>query len=169
MEPDSVKLKAINDFRRGDPLRDIAARYDISEGSVSLWAKAAGLPPRRQGCRRKTRPSRIDWEIVLAVRKVRNGKPKLEEIGQRFGGMTRAGVHRIYQKWKNWDPTPPFDKGDVVRFRSSDYRVVKPGLFAGTVISLKTGKQTELEWVQKPHYAVKIRAEKSKRRRRVSP
>lgn len=154
MEPKTVREKAVRDFRRGDPLRDIAVRYEVSEGTVSLWAKAAGLR-RKQGCRKKMRPEESDWEIVLAVRKVKNGQPTLDEIGKRFG-MTRAGVHRIYHKWKHWEPKAPFVKGDKIRIGTRDYEVLKPDIFHGKARDLKTGKKVEVAWRTDEGYAVKL-------------
>jgi transposase len=162
MEAQSVRERAVADFRRGDPLKDIAVRYGVSEGSVSLWAKAAGLR-RKQGCRIKERPSTRDWDILQAVRAVVDGVPTLDEIGKRFG-MTRAGVHRIYRRWKHWKPVPPFRKGAIVRYNGDDYEVLDPDLFTGTVRSVATGEVTTIEWKVPDRYAVQISPPQRSRR-----
>jgi transposase len=156
-----VKAKALEDYRRGDPLKAIAIRYGVSVATVSLWAKAAGLERRRQGCRFKLRPEERDMEIVNAVRAVVDGKPTMAEIGRRWGWhlyMSRSNVHRIYHKWKDWKPTVPFESGDIIRFKHRDYEVVEPGVFEGKVRSLRTGRESTIPWKEGEHIAVKLGA-----------
>lgn len=103
---EAVKAKALDEYRRGDVLALIAARHGVSVATISLWALSAGLERRKQGCRKKTRPSDRDILIVNAVRAVVDGKPTLAEIGKRWN-TSRGNVHRIYHKWKNWTPDAP--------------------------------------------------------------
>jgi hypothetical protein len=140
-----LRVKALRDYRRGEPLRMIAIRYGVSVGTVSLWAMAAGIARRPQGCRTKDFPDEADINIVNAVRAVRDGRPTLAEIGLRWQ-MSRANVHRIYHRWKNWEPVVPFKVGDTVRFMGLDYEVVDPGVFEGKVRSLKTGEESKISW-----------------------
>lgn len=152
MKPDRIKLKATEDYRRGDRLGDIALRYGISIGTVSLWAKQCGLARRTRGCRVKRLPSQLDMGIVAAVRAVKDGVPTLKEIGVQFGGFSRANVHRIYHKWKDWKPRVPFKVGDVVRVLDSnlhpqDYEVLVPDVFQGQCKHVKTGALKEVKWV----------------------
>lgn len=147
-EAEIKRERALKDYRRGDPIRDIAIRYGKSTTAVSLWAKKAGLERRQQGCRVKKYPSATDIDIVNAVKasKANGGRPTLEEIGANWGYMSRAGVHRIYQKWKNWKPTIPFKAGDRIRLEGRDYLVLEPSVFTGKVRSLTTGKERVIGW-----------------------
>ncbi len=156
MKPDTLQQKAVADYKRGDKLKHIAVRYDISVGTVSLWAKKAGIARRKRGCCHKTMPSDYDLQIVAAVNAVEEGKPTLDEIGNRFG-YTRAGIHRIYHKWKNWTPSVPYKKGDLIRFAGTDYEIIEAGAFDGSVRSVKTGKTTVISWCKNRElFAVKL-------------
>lgn len=144
-----IKEKALHDYKRGDPLREIAIRYNTSITAVSLWAKEARLKRRQQGCRHKEWPDQEDIEIVQAVRAVCDGSPTLDEIGERFGNKTRAGIHRIYTKWKDWKPKLPFKPGDKIRYDGHDFLVVKPGVFKGKVKDLASGELVDIHWKHK--------------------
>jgi transposase len=161
-----VRQLAVHDYERGDPIDDIAMRYDVTIGTVSTWAKKAELKRRAQGCTIKERPSPRELEIVEAVRaaRERGGDPTLLEIGQMYGVKTRAGVHRIYHRWKHWRPVSPFKRGDRVRWKGvengkvvvHDYEVVKPDIFQGKVRDLKTGRVTQISWHIGRNRAVKL-------------
>lgn len=156
-----MKAQALEEYRRGERLKVIAIRYRVSAATVSLWAAGAGLARRRRGCRIKVRPDARDLEIVNAVRAVVDGKPTLAEIGKRWGWhfyMSRANVHRIYHKWKDWKPTMPFQAGDIIRFKHRVYRVVEPGVFDGKVRVLRTGQESTIPWKTGEHIAVKLGA-----------
>jgi len=156
MKPETLQQKAVADYKKGDQLKHIAVRYNVSVGTVSLWAKKEGIARRRRGCRYKTMPSEHDMRIVAAVKAVVDGKPTLDELGSRFG-YTRAGIHRIYSKWKDWTPSVPFKPGDILRFAGVDYKVLSAGVFDGRVQSIKTGKTTVIKWHRnKELFAVKI-------------
>jgi len=156
-----VKAKVLAEYRQGYPLKEIAIRYGVPKATVSLWAAQAGIKRRSQGCRNKLRPEERDVQILEAVRAVVNGKPTLEEIGKRFptrnGPMSRANVSRIYNTWKDWVPTKPFEPGDVVRFRGRDYEVVEPGVFEGKVRDQVTGQEVNIHWKEGDDIAVMIK------------
>lgn len=154
-----VKAKALRDYRRGEPLKVIAIRYGCSPASISLWAQSAGLERRQQGCRLKDWPDDTDLEIVEAVRAVRDGKPTLTEIGERWH-MSRANVHRIYHRWKDWKPSVQFKPGDKVRFMRRDYEVLEPRAFDGKVRDLKTGQESVIRWRADDNFAVKLNVER---------
>lgn len=137
---EQTKRKALRDYKRGDKLREIAVRYGTSTTAVSLWAKEAKLPRRERGCRPKIWPDEEDINITNAVRAVVNGKPTLEEIGKQFGNRSRAGIHRIYTRWKNWKPRAPYRTGDIIRLRNRDYEVITARVFDGDVRDLETGE-----------------------------
>ena len=155
-----VKARALQDYLRGDRLKDIAIRYGTSTTAISLWAKAAHLPRRVQGCRYKGWPDKEDYAIVMAVKAVRNGSPTLEEIGRRFGNKSRAGIHRIWAKWKNWVPRMPYKKGDRIRIRDRDYIVIEPGVFEGEIEDVKTQERSKRAWKCKVDRANKWEAVK---------
>ncbi len=156
MKPEKIQSLALEDYRQGDSLKNIAVRYRISIGTVSLWAKKAGLKRRSRGCRPKTRPSEQDLQIVAAVDAVEGGKPTLDEIGRKFG-YTRAGIHRIYHRWKTWKPSAPFKVGERVRFAGRDYQILKAGVFGGRVLDLKHQTETTIKWWRDPRtFAVKL-------------
>lgn len=156
MNDAEIKQKAVRDYRRGERLEDIAVRYGISFGTVSIWARQAGIKKRRQGCTIKKRPSPRELEIVAAVRGMKDGKPTIKEIGQRYAIETRAGIWRIFYKWKDWRPHIPFKKGDTVRFMGGDFEVLKPDVFDGKVRNLKTGQETIISWRVGKERAVKL-------------
>ena len=153
---EQLKRKALRDYKRGDLLRAISVRYGKSIPTISSWAREAGLTRRQQGCKIKKWPEPRDLRIVGAVNAVVMGKPTLEEIGRTEGGLTRAGVHRIYRKWKGWKPRPPFEAGDTVRFAGCDYRVLEPDIFNGKVKDVTTGKEVVIPWKLGEDFAVKI-------------
>ena len=156
-----IKAKALADYRHGDKLREIAVRYGTSTTAVSLWAKNAKLARRTRGCREKEWPDEEDIKIVRAVKAVVNGSPTLKEIGARFGHRSRAGIHRIFKKWKDWQPAFRYQKGDRLRIDDEDYIVLKPGVFKGLVKNVNTGEKLRMPWKQKiegvnTYQAVKI-------------
>jgi len=159
-----VKAKALRDYRRKEPLKVIAIRYAVSSATISLWAAQAKLKRRQQGCRKKTEPDERDIDIVQAVRAIRGGRPTLAEIGHPWPTrsshhMSRANVHRIFQRWKNWVPEIPFVKGDKVRYIRRDYEVLEARAFDGDVRNLKTGVISTIPWKQEGHITVKLNVE----------
>jgi len=153
MKDAEIVRKAVAEYRRGDPLTEIAARHSVSIGAVSLWAKKAGVIRRIRGRRIRLLPSEIDMQIVAAVKASVNGRPTLAEIGAPWG-YGRAGIHRIYHKWKDWVPTVPFKKKDIVRIGQEDYEVLEAGVFDGLCRHVAPssvasgGMITRMRWVQ---------------------
>ena len=47
LERARVKAKVLEEYRRGDTLKEIEVRHDVAVASISLWAKAAGLKRRK--------------------------------------------------------------------------------------------------------------------------
>lgn len=150
-----IKKQALRAYRANESLRVIAARAGKSIPTISSWALAAGYARRKQGCRVKRWPEPRDMRIVAAVRAVVNGSPTLEEIGRSEGGITRAGVHRVYRKWKDWKPVAPFAAGDQVRFAGREYRVIRPDIFEGLVHDLENGVDVTIPWKLGEDFAVK--------------
>lgn len=150
--PEIIK-QALEQFVAGQRLEDIAIRCKVTVGAVSCWAKRANLPPRVQGRTSKDRPDALDMEIVRSVRTVVDGAPTLTEIGDKHG-VTRAAVHRIWKRWKDWTPDVPFAAGDKVRLKDvteagvvyTDYEVVEPKEFTGRVRDVVTGTETVVSW-----------------------
>jgi transposase len=140
-----IKTKAIREFRQGDRLEDIAVRAGVSKGTVSIWAKGAGARKRQRGCRVKTMPSAKDLAILTTCRTRAHGKPTFQEIADQWG-MTRAGVHRVYTKWKDKELTYPFKPGDKVRFQGRDYTLITAGLVEGKAVDCITGQRVNLPW-----------------------
>lgn len=144
------KEAALRDLENGGRLTDIAIRYGVSVSLVSVWREDAGMVQRKRGCPVKTTPSPIDLEIVKAVKAghaAPDGQPTVETVRRQFGFTSRSAVHRIYQKWKDWEPgPPPFAKGDTVRWMGRDYLVLEPDTFTGKVQDIKTGTHTIISW-----------------------
>ncbi len=161
---DRIRTKALRDYRRGDRLRDIAVRYGKSPTAISLWAKKAGLERRQQGCTIKKWPDASDIDIVNAVKaaKQNDNQPTLEEIGERFGHLSRAGVHRIFMKWKNWKPRIPFKPGDQIRLDGHDYLVLVPGVFTGKVRDMKTQEEQDISWTHEQKMFRRVRGGKKR-------
>ena len=159
-----IRVKALRDYRRGHPLRDIAVRYERSTTAISLWAKKAGLKRRRQGCTIKKWPDETDIQIVNAVKdaKANGNVPTLEEIGFGYGHLSRAGVHRIYQKWKNWKPRVPFKAGDEIRLNGEDYLVLEPDVFNGKVRNIRTEVEDTRSWVYERKVWRRVRGDKKR-------
>ena len=147
------KQKVVRDFKRGDLVTDIAARYGVTIGTVSVWARANGARMRQQGRRAKTVPSVRDLAIIRRYRHRLHGRPTLEDIGLAYG-LTRAGVHRIWKKWKACKLRAPFAPENMVRFMGKDYKVIDPGVFDGVVLDMKTGQRTRISWQVGVHRAV---------------
>lgn len=162
VKPEIVK-QALDQFSRGDRLEDIAIRFKVTGGAVSCWAKRAKLPARVQGRTNKQRPEALDFAVVEAVRAVVDGKPTLGEIGTLYG-ITRAAVHRIWKRWKDWVPDVPFAAGDKVRLKTetekgtdyTDYEVLEPKVFDGRVRNLETGEETTVSWKMITSHVVKL-------------
>lgn len=150
-----TKAKALRDYRNGDSLEEIGIRYGFAPATISCWAARAGIERRPQGCRKKDWPDEIDIAVVNAVRQVVDGKPTLAQIGDRWR-MSRANVHRIYHRWKNWKPHSPFKAGDTIRFMKRDYEVLEPEPFRGKVRDLKTGEELVIQWRVDGRMAVKL-------------
>ncbi len=145
-EKNRVKAKVLREYARNEPLKAIAIRYGIAPSTISLWAKAAGLKRRVQGCRIKRWPSDVDMAVIAEVRANANGKVTLAEIGRHWN-MSRANVHRIYRTWKDRElPASDFAPGDTVRLLDRDYEVVEAGALEGVVRDLKTGQVSSLRW-----------------------
>jgi transposase len=170
MKHEAIRLAALADYVKGDLLRDIALRYDVSIGTVSLWAHKAGEARRTQGCRIKDIPSEFEMEIVAACRASKNGHPSYREIGVPYH-YGRASVHRIFQKWKHWRPRVPFKAGQKIRWcylewgtrepRFKDLLVLTPGVFDGLCRDLQNGQETIYKWwVNKHTFATRYKAVK---------
>lgn len=147
------KVQALTDYRSGMRLREIAARHGVHTSTISVWAKEAGLARRSQGCREKMAPSVRDAQIVADLRNDAN--LPMEAVGDRYG-ISRARVHRIYHKWKDWKPAPPYKVGDKVRFMGQDYLIISAGVHEGKVRHLRTNKVTTISWHVGEERAVKI-------------
>ena len=150
-----LKARALRDYKSGQSLEEIGIRYGFAPSTISCWAARAGVARRIQGCRLKEWPDEIDIAIVNEVRRVVDGEPTLADIGQHWG-MSRANVHRIYRRWKDWKPRSPFKAGDVIRFMKRDYIVVEPGLFSGIVRDMETGAEIKIQWRVSGKLAVKL-------------
>jgi hypothetical protein len=156
MIPIELKESALSDYRSGDPLKNIAVRYGLLVGTISLWAKKAGYTRRSRGTRRKLLPTEQDMQIVAAVKAALGGMPTLAEIGVPYS-YSRSAVHRIYHRWKDWKPVIPFRAGARIRFEGRDYQVTAPRVFDGDVIDLKTGQRTVIAWRKNSRvFAVRI-------------
>jgi hypothetical protein len=143
-----IRAEALRDYQRGDRLKDIALRYGVSTTAISLWALWSGLPRRKRGKWAKDWPDARDIEIVQAVRSIVNGKPTYKQIGAMFGNMSRAGIHRVYAKWKDWKLRCRFKKGEVIRYEGRYFKMIEPGIFGGVVQNMETGEKTYLVWSQ---------------------
>ncbi len=151
MKPVEIKEAALADYKRNEPLKVIAKRYNLLPGTVSLWGRKAKIKRRRRGTRLKEMPSERDMDIVARVRAALGGIPTLAEIGKNYpvrtgGTLSRSGVHRVYHRWKDWKPTAPFEVDDIVRHAGHDYLVLRPRVFDGDVRNLKTGTETKVNW-----------------------
>ena len=150
-----TKAKALRDYKLGHSLEEIGIRYGFAPATISCWAARAGIARRPQGCRKKDWPDEIDIAVVNAVKQVVDGKPTLAEIGDRWR-MSRANVHRIYHRWKNWKSRNPFKVGEIIRFMKRDYEVLEPAPFRGKVRDLRTNEKLAIHWRCDGRWAVKL-------------
>jgi transposase len=157
-ERELIKKKAVMDFRRGDRVDDIAIRYGKTIGTISTWARKAGIKQRRQGCRVKELPNVLDLKIVQLVKNRVNGNPSFSKIGEPYG-LKRQSVHRMYHRWKDWTKNGvaiPFRAGDKIRFGNEDYTVVKADVLCGAVKDSAGNLISKFYWNHDGKHAVKL-------------
>jgi transposase len=109
--------------------KDIAARYDVSASTLTVWAKKAKIALRGRGRDKMKQPDARTREILEMADAL-----TLEETGERFG-MTKQRVAKIVKRWNGWQrPTQsPFAPDDVVLWKNKLYTVVEGGPIFGKV------------------------------------
>ena len=77
-------------------LNEIAARAGVSASTVSMQAKALGLPRRKRGRWKQSEPPLIHRQVIEQTR----AEP-YEVVGRRFG-FSKQRVHQILKRWSGW-------------------------------------------------------------------
>ena len=108
---------AVKAYMAGERERDIAARFGVTQSTVSYWIAKHGqryagakFVRRKQGRRADTSPSERDMAILF---KAVNGVP-LASIGRDYG-LTRARVSHIVKTWgqRGFVVRPPKAPGEA--------------------------------------------------------
>jgi hypothetical protein len=80
-------------------LSEIAARVGVSQSTLSMRAKALGLPQRKRGRWKQSEPPLIHRQVIQQTR----AEP-YEVVGRRFG-FSKQRVHQILKRWSDWSET----------------------------------------------------------------
>jgi hypothetical protein len=77
-------------------LSESAARAGVSPSTLSMQAKALGLPQRKRGRWKRSEPPLIHRQVIEQTR----AEP-YEVVGRRFG-FSKQRVHQILKRWSGW-------------------------------------------------------------------
>lgn len=137
MNKDSIMAAALADYKKGAlTSKDIAAHYDISQSTLTVWATNAGLKLRSRG-RRKLEEPTVRQREILKLAEVYT----YQQVGAHFG-MKKQAIHRIIKRWRAWmqPKRPPFTPGDIIQWKGQRLIVHTAGLQSGMVTDEKTGR-----------------------------
>src|SRR4051812_41622740 len=86
------------------PVREIADKYGVSKGTLTVWAKNAGFKLRGRGRDKQTEPNMRTRKILE-----RAAVATQEQAGKKFG-VTKQRVSKLMRRWKHWKKptTVPF-------------------------------------------------------------
>lgn len=130
LHSDEVMSEALKDY--ADPTRktkDIAAKYNVSASTLTVWARKAGIQLRGRGRDRNEEPDARTRAILEAAAAL-----KQEEVAARFG-ITKQRISKIMKRWKGWKKpsTAPFAVGDVIEWNGAEYTVLEAQPLFGVV------------------------------------
>lgn len=119
--PPEIKEAAVEDYRRGVPIKVIAQKYGFTPATISIWAKAAKLPRRARGIQPTAQPSDRDRAIIRRAREV-----AIKDVAKEFK-MTRARVWSIRSDWSKagWQEPLPWKVGDTIEWAGDLFRVLR--------------------------------------------
>jgi transposase len=140
---DTERADALIDYKQGVlTTKEIAAKYGISQSTLTVWATQANQKLRTRGRRKMDEPTAKQKEI-LKLAEVHT----YEYIGRQFG-MEKQAVHRIIKRWKNWmkPKKPMFVAGDIILWRGQKYTVLWAGMRSGMVMDKHNNEVREFPW-----------------------
>lgn len=119
--PPAVRAAAVEDYRKGVALKVIAAKYDFTPATISIWAKTAKVPRRPRGIQLTSTPSDRDRAIIRRVREI-----PVNAVAKEYH-MTRARVWAIRNFWKKrgWIEPMPWGPGDTIEWAGEPLKVLR--------------------------------------------
>ena len=144
---------ALDAYVRNDmTTREIAKLAKVSPSALTVWAMNAGLPLRSRGRRTQDEPSERQRQILEMCETSTD-----EEVGKHFG-MFKQAVQRIRKRWvdHNKPKKPPFEPGDIIRWKGQRLTVMAASLHTGTLVDSKGRMYFQCRWVQRGFMPKKI-------------
>lgn len=119
--PVATRKAAVEDYRKGVPLKVIADKYGFTPATISIWAKAANVERRPRGIQLGDTPSDRDRAIIRRAREV-----SINQVAKEFR-MTRARVWSIRVLWKRrgWNEPMPWKAGDTIEWAGERLKVLR--------------------------------------------
>lgn len=119
--PPAVRAAAVEDYRKRLPLKIIAAKYEFTEATISIWAKLASVERRKRGIQLTDTPKDRDRLIIRRAREI-----PINQVAKEFG-MTRARVWSIRTNWKKrgWVEPMPWKAGDTIEWAGEKLKVLR--------------------------------------------
>ena len=134
MATDKEITEALELYRKGKLFtKDIAKKFGVSQSTITVWAKAAGIPLRVRGRNRMEQPT-LRQRKIMEMAAIHD----YEKVGEQFG-ITKQAVHRIVKRWAahNKPKKAPFVPGDEITWHNKRLTVLTAELEHGTVIDQK--------------------------------
>lgn len=143
---DQQVQEALADYVRNDTTtKELARRYKVSAATLTVWAQNANIPLRVRGRRKQDEPTERQRQILEMCE-----TSTQEEAGRRFG-MFKQSVQRLCKRWKNYSKPkkPPFEPGDVIKWKGRKLTVVAASLHTGTLVDSKDRMMFQFRWNQR--------------------
>jgi transposase len=137
------------------PTKEIAAKYDVSASTLTVWAKKAKIALRGRGRDKMRQPDARTREILQTAETL-----TLDETGKRFG-MSKQRVQKIIKRWKDWQrpKQSPFVPDDVIQWKGKLYTVIEGGPMFGKVRDERNVTIHNFYWNMHGSQAIKVDAE----------
>ena len=138
--------QTLTDYQEGKmTVEEIAANHGISTATITIWAKKAGLTLRQRGRRTQREPTPRQMEIVKLASVYTQA-----DVGARFG-MHKQSVNRIVKRWGRriagaLPRKPPFDPGDIIRWRGKLFTVLDANHLDGVVCDEQGRFRRNFKW-----------------------
>jgi hypothetical protein len=142
---DSIMAAALADYQKGQQTtKEIAASFGVSQSTLTVWAKHAGLTLRTRGRRKLHAPTPKHRQIIKMAEVY-----TYEQVGKHFN-MEKQAIHRIVKRWKDWmkPKKPMFEPGDIIQWRGQKLTVLSAGLRSGMVMDEGGKTMWEFPWNQ---------------------
>jgi transposase len=132
--------------------KEIAKIARISPSTLTVWAVNAGLPLRSRGRRTQDEPSERSRRMLEMCQTSTD-----EAVGAHFG-VCKQAVQQLRTRWANYHKPkkPPFEPGDVIRWKGRRWTVVAASMRTGTLVDSKGRMHFQWRWVQNGYVSKKI-------------